>query len=217
VATILFTSPHQDDSDLYGAYAIYKHVQAGHDVHVLLHCGGVESAAQPGSGLSRPKFGRARDDEFIRASRQLGIPYENIHFARVSPPDGQLSVQVAYDAIQDFAEDHPGTWLKAYSHLTYGGRHQDHINSGLAARKALQDGLVDNLRCYIEPWLISSFPTGIAISTDTVPDNTQPHLALDEYGRVDPMAGMYGIGFQSVNYFAQVKANGWSKYHLPVM
>lgn len=215
--TVLFVIPHQDDESLSMGAAIRKHIEAGHDVHVLLLCGGVESAAQPGSNLSRPDFGRARDDEFMRACRMLGVPFKNVHFARVSPADGTLTVQLAYDAIKEFTEDHPNTWLKGYSHLDYGNRHRDHLNSGLACLQAFKDGLVDNLRCYIEPWLQSQFTTGVATSTDVAANPEWVVKALDEYGVVDLKGKKYGIGFQSVSYFAGVKANPVSKYHLPIV
>jgi LmbE family N-acetylglucosaminyl deacetylase len=221
MATVLFVSPHQDDESLSMGAAIRKHIEANHDVHVLLLCGGVESGAQANSGLSRPAFGYARDDEFIRATRQLGVPYENLHFARVTPADGTLTVQLAYDAILDFTERHDDeVWLKTYSNLPATNRHSDHINSGQAGLQALQNGLVANLRMYVEPWLISAFQNanaGVTLSTDVAADPSWVVKALDEYGIVDPKGQKFGIGFQSVSYFAGVKANPVSRYHLPVM
>jgi LmbE family N-acetylglucosaminyl deacetylase len=217
MATVLFVSPHQDDESLSMGAGIRKHIEAGHDVHTLLLCGGVESAAQPGSGLSRPAFGRARDDEFMRACRALGVPFANMHFARVTPADGTLSVQLAYDSIKDIAVQYPGLWLKAYSHLTYGNRHQDHINSGLAALQIFKDSLANNLRCYIEPWLLSTFPNTVATSIDAAANPDRVVEALQVYGDVDPKGKKYGIGFQSVSYFDDVIANPVSRYHIPVL
>lgn len=220
MATVLFVSPHQDDESLSMGAGIRKHVEANHDVHVLLLCGGVESAAQPASGLSRPQFGYARDDEFIRATRQLGVPYENLHFARVTPADGTLTVQLAYDAILDFTERYPDTWLKTYSNLAATNRHPDHIKSGEAGLLALQNGIVDNLRMYVEPWLLTAFQNanpGLAISTDVAADASWVVKALDEYGIVDPKGQKFGLGFQSVSYFSGVKANPVSRYHQPVV
>jgi LmbE family N-acetylglucosaminyl deacetylase len=219
MATVLTVAPHQDDETFMGPM-MRKHLEYGHDVHVLLLCGGINSAVQASSGLTRPAFGAARDDELWRAIRQIGIRRENVHFARVSMPDGELTLQAAYDAILDFAEDHPGTWLKTYSNQPMEGRHVDHVTSGQAGMELLNDGKVANLRLIVEPWLVDKFKLAykaIPLMADAPTDQDSVRRALDEYKIVDPVAGKHGFGFKSVGpEMTSFKVNPVNHTHIPV-
>ncbi|MEV1295767.1 PIG-L family deacetylase [Pseudonocardia sp. NPDC049635] len=217
MATIVYAIPHQDDETLSMGASIRTHLDAGHEVHLLLLSTGVNSGVRTQLGLSRPRFTAARDDEFRRAAGALGVAPRRVHLSRPHVPDGALSVQAAQDAIEAWLAEHPGAWLKTYSHLSWPGRHADHSNTGQAAVNLLRSGVVDNLRLYVEPWQTTAFRAahpGERISQTRAPRPERLRGALDEYARVGP--GMYGIGYRSVRTaFDHVRGEQSSWYHLP--
>jgi len=222
MATVLFVAPHQDDETLSMGASIRKHLEVGHDVHVLLLTYGVNSAVRPATGLDRPQFTRARDDEMFRATRALGVTGRNVHVSRHSCEDGVLTVQGAEDAMRAWLNDHPGAWLKAYSNLSATGRHGDHVTAGQAAVNLLAAGVVPNLRLYVEPWARDAFaaahPT-MPLTAERATSHDRVKAAYTEYQDEDLPGRRYGIGYKSVGpYFDQLRtdpAGPASYYHLP--
>lgn len=218
MATIVYAIPHQDDETLSMGASIRAHRAGGHDVHLLLLTSGAGSGVRQQIGLTRPAFTRARDVEFRSAAAALGVPADQVHLSRPNVPDGALSVQAAEDAIADFVEGHPGAWVKTYSHLSWPGRHVDHINTGQAAVNLLRAGVLENLRQYVEPWQQSAFRAAhpsVRLS-QTRSDSAGLFGALDEYAVVDKQAARYGIGYRSVrSAFNHVRGELSSWYHLP--
>lgn len=219
MATICYATTHQDDETLSKGASIRRHLEAGHDVHVLLLTTGERSGARDAVGLSVEDFVQARDDEMIRACRQLGVPYRNVHLAHATA-DGDLTVGAAETAIRAFLAEHPGAWVKTYSHLPAPGRHPDHVNTGQAAVNLWLSGEVDNLRLYIEPWLRDAFVkanSGVALSADHAIANHLVRAALKEYQARDGAGEKFGIGWNySVPAAFQLVYNELvSWYHLP--
>lgn len=225
MATVLFTPPHQDDDTLPDGVAIRDHLNAGHDVHVLLLTTGQNSGVRAELGMSIPDFIAARDDEMLRACRQIGVLTANIHIPTDRPQDGQLTQAQAETMITAFYDDHPGAWLKSYSDLSALDpttheelRHVDHITSGKAARALLASGLVTNLRFYVEPWLLTPFRATnphVTIGTETIADKSSVLRAYAEYARQDHVAKMYGIGHLSVGAEFDANTPPFSYYHVP--
>lgn len=219
MATVVYATPHQDDETLSMGASIRRHIEAGHQVHVLLLTDGVNSAARAQTGLTRVAFGRARDDEYRRACRALGVAWEHIHISRHSTEDGLLTGVAVEDSLRWFLDRHPGAWVKTYSHLTASGRHGDHVAAGQGAMALLSQGVIDNLRLYIEPWTLDQFRAAYpatALGQDTAASTAAVRAALDEYKVVDRIGGKYGIGYLSVPTFVdQVRANPVSYYHAP--
>lgn len=222
MTVILYVAPHQDDETLSMGPSIRRHLEAGHDVHVLLLTAGSGSAAQASTTLNDEAFSRTRDDEFVRACRALGVRFENIHFAanRIVGLT-TLSVADAQAAIAEFAVAHPGVWVKTYTNLPATGRHVDHVAAGQAAVNLLADGTLgtNTVRLYVEPWAVAAFqaahPT-VALSTDTTAAPVRVTAACDEYQDVDHPGGKYGIGYLSVGpHFTNLRANPISRYHVP--
>lgn len=151
MATVLFVTPHQDDESLSMGAAIRAHLEAGHDVHVLLLTTGQNSAARSKTSLDVPQFIEARDDEMKRACRRLGVRFANIHVIPMRAEDGALTVEGAIDGISWFLFEHPDAWVKTYSDRSVSGRHSDHINTGKAAKQLFDEGTITNLRFYVEP------------------------------------------------------------------
>lgn len=218
MASVVFFSPHQDDETLSMGPAIRRHVEAGHDVHVVLLTTGINSAVRAQTGLSRTRFAAARDDEYRRACTRLGVPAANQHISRYSCPDGALTQAVAEDALRSYLDDVPGAWVKTYSHLTWPDRHSDHVATGRAAAALARAGTISNLRFYVEPWQLSTArqATGVSVAAERANDTAAVVAALDEYTVVDRGAGRFGIGGLSVpSAFAVVRGDPVSYYHLP--
>lgn len=220
MATVVFVTPHQDDETLAMGPAVRDHLDAGHDVHVLLLTTGQNSAVRAEIGLSVEDFVAARDDELQRADRQNGVRFANIHIAADRTEDGQLTVAAAQQMISGFYADHPGAWCKSYSNLPADGRHPDHVTAGQAAVALAQSGLITNLRLYVEPWLIDAFRTAnpsVTVGAERIADNASLLRAFDEYQVQDHIAGMWGIGHLSVGgEFDQARPDPVSYWHVPV-
>jgi LmbE family N-acetylglucosaminyl deacetylase len=228
MATIVYVSPHQDDETLSMGASIRKHLEAtvngvpAHDVHVLLLTTGSGSGAQAVVGLSDEDFAAARDDELVRASRALGVRADHVHFAanRVVG-DATLTVAEAEVAIAEFVADHPGTWVKTYSHRPCAGRHADHVNTGQAAVNLLNAGILapNTLRVYVEPWSVAAFQSAypsINLGAETCAAPARVRDALNEYEDIDHAGHKWGIGGISVpTYFDMVRANPICRYHVP--
>lgn len=224
MALVLFVGTHADDESLSMGAGIRKHIEVGHEVHVLLLTAGLGSGAQVKTGLSDADFTAARDDEFRRACRALGVRAERIHITPTRSLDASpLTVEQAKAGISWFLAGHPGAWVKSYSNRLLPGanppRHVDHIASGQAAVEMLADGLFPNLRLYVEPWVVSAFQgayPSLALTTESAASPSRVRVALAEYQDVDHVGFKYGIGDLSVpTYLDQVYANPVSRYHLP--
>lgn len=225
MATVLFVSPHQDDDTLTMGVAVRDHLNAMdssgvpvHDVHILLLTTGQNSAVRTELGLDIPTFIARRDDEFMRANRQNGVPTANLHIPASRPQDGQLTVEQAQAMVVDFLTAFPGAWVKSYSPLAATGRHVDHVTAGQAVDALYRLGSITNLRYYVEPWLRTQFaaanPT-VSLVTETIADKTSVTRAYAEYTRKDAPARMSGIGGLSVGGEFTENTPPFSYYHAP--
>jgi LmbE family N-acetylglucosaminyl deacetylase len=231
---VLYATPHQDDEMLFGCASMRTMLRAGHRVRVLLCTTGQNSGIRPATGLSIQDFVAARDDEYRRACRRVGVRFEDILFGEdlgeTRTEDGQLTVPAAEAmlraALADCAAPGVDVWVKTYSHLQPSGetqRHLDHLHLGQAAVNLLQAGEImpNGLRGYAEPWLLDPGQTiwaGRKLMTETVPasDAALVRAALDEYKITDPFGFKIGVGYQSVNEaFDLVRTQLVSHYHVP--
>jgi LmbE family N-acetylglucosaminyl deacetylase len=216
----VYVTPHQDDETLSKGASVRKHLEQGYEVHTVLLTTGQNSAVQPGSGLTVTQFIAARDDEMARATRQLGVLSQNCHISSHRVPDGGLTVADAEYMILDFLSTHPGALVKTYSNRPTTGRHVDHIATGQAALNLFNQGVITDLRLYVEPWLLPAFKSanpGIAIGTDVAANTAAVQAAFGEYKAVDTIGGKYGIGYQSVKAeFDAAWAAPKSYWHVPI-
>lgn len=226
MALILYATAHQDDETLLMGSSIRAHLEAGHDVCVLLFTTGENSGVRDQLGMDRPTFTAARDDELVRACRRLGVRFEHVHIDPDRTQDGQLTVEAAQTMLGAWVGGNtdpggPPVWVKTYSNLAATGRHPDHINLGQAAVNLLHAGVIipNGLRSYVEPWLRSAFETanpGVRLLTDQAANLAIVRAGLDEYGAEDGIGGKYGIGHRSVkSAFDLVRATPVSYYHVP--
>lgn len=221
MATILFATPHQDDESLSMGSAIRAHLEAGHDVHTLLCTTGQNSAVRTQLGWDVPTFVAARDDEYTRAARRLGVRFPNIHIAPARTEDGALTVAAAELILTAWLADHPGAWVKTLSSRPAPGRHADHVNLGQAAKNLLTAGTIvpNGLRMYVEPYQRSAWIAanpGVALSPEHASGVTVVRGALGEYQARDSAGGKYAIGDQSVgDELDAAIADPTNYYHLP--
>lgn len=220
MATVLFVAPHQDDETLAMGADVRAHLEGGHDVHVMLLTTGQNSAVFPSTGLSVTDFIAARDDEMMRATRQLGVRSANVLIVPTRTQDGQLTVAAAQAMIGAFFTTNPGAWCKSYSNKPAPGRHTDHVAAGQAVLKLFNTGAIGNLRLYVEPWLLAAFKTAnptLTIGADRAANTAAVQRGFDEYRAEDGVAGKYGIGHMSVGTeFDAARPDPVSYWHVPV-
>src|ERR1700753_107774 len=215
MATVLFVSPHQDDDTISMGVAGRDHA---HAVHVLLLTPVETTAVRTELAMDVADFVAARDDELLRATRQVGVRTANVHISPDRVPDGTLTADAAQAMVAAFLDDNPGAWVKSYSDLDVPGKHLDHLASGQAVRALLVTGVVTNWRCYVEPWLLFAFRTanpGVTVGTERVSDNTGVLRGFAQYQVQDHVAGMYGIGYLSVGAEFAENTPPLSYYHVP--
>lgn len=222
MSVTLWVTPHQDDETLSEGSAIRHHLEAGHEVHVLLLTTGVNSGARAKTPLTPAQFVEARDDELFRATRELGVRRSNVHIAPSRTDDGALTVDAAEAMILAWLLDHPGAMVKSYSNLPAAGRHEDHIAAGQAAYNVLAAaGQLGALRLYVEPWLVSAFRTanpGVNVGPERASGVAAVRRAFDEYEIADKPAGKWGIGYLSVAAkFEALRQDPACWYHVPVV
>jgi LmbE family N-acetylglucosaminyl deacetylase len=219
----IFT-PHQDDETLTLGRTIRALLEAGHSVWTILMTTGINSGARGATGLSREEFAAARDDEYDRACRRLGVRPGHIEISPLRVPDGELVVQAAEDIISDWLARHPGAHVKTTTNLgAVGVQHTDHGDAGQAAVNLLEDGLIvsNGLRLGVEQYQLQQFKDanpGLKLTIDQSGSAAVVQAALDVYGETDPFGWKFGIGKLSVpSAFALVRGNPVSYYHLPVL
>lgn len=222
--TVLFVTPHQDDETISMGVAVRDHLNAGLDVHILLLTTGENSAVRPELGMDIPTFIATRDDEMVRATRQVGVPTANLHIAPNRGPDNFLTVAAAQDMISTWLTANGPARVKSYTPYTDFTQHVDHAAAGQACQNLWEAGVITDLRLYVEPWLLTQFeaahPT-IRVGTEKVADASSFVRACDQYSlgwqTADVAGGFYGIGFRSVaSEFEASRAGQASYWHTPV-
>lgn len=199
---MLVVGPHQDDETFMGV-CIVDHVEADHTVWTICMTNGLGSGAQPETGLTDAEFSAARNDEYQRATRQLGVPPQRTLFTVDGINGGALTVARVKTVVAAWVAEHPGGWVKTYSDKPLTGRHPDHIACGKAIRELAADGVISAPRFYVEPWLVTAFkgahPTvKLGVETPSATGLVQLRAALTEYRRVWHPGRMFGIGALSV-------------------
>lgn len=207
-APVVFLVPHADDETLTMGPAVERAVDEGNYVVVVLVTDGRASAARALTGLSVEEFSAARDREFLAACEVLGVPQEQVFLAHCV--DGELGPALARSVV--------ATWTGLFPAGRFGTTswtdgHRDHAALGAALRD-LAPTVTGQVRFYVKPdeW---------ATPRDDRPALTSERAtgsgylaACDEYARVDPAAGRYGIGQASVpEVFALRRAADDSRWH----
>ena len=203
---VVFLVPHADDETLTTGPAIERAVAQGRHVVVVLVTDGRASAVRGVTGLSVEEFSLARDREFLAACAALGVPQEQVFLAHCV--DGALTPALARGVV--------ATWTGLFPAGSFGTTswtdgHRDHAALGAALRD-LAPEVSGEVRFYVKPdeW---SAPRERPLSAERA-GGSRYLAACDEYARVDPAAGRYGIGQLSVpEVFALRRASDESRWH----
>jgi LmbE family N-acetylglucosaminyl deacetylase len=221
MATALFFAPHQDDELISMSTDIIDHLNTGHDVHVIVCMNGAgscvkdalrngktncnECKSQHKYGFSPTEFTKSRDNEFRDSCLALGVKSANTHYYSDRGDDGSLTKAKAITIINYYLNQYPRAKVKTIS--PYGGNIQvnDHRVLGEAAQEIYKSGKINDLRLFVEPYLISDFtpPAGSGISpwivTSDSTGNAKINKALDAYSTWRPNASPTNSDYTSVN------------------
>ena len=235
----LFMVPHQDDESLTFGAAIRNHLDHGDECHVILYTDGRTSsvrkvlrgeqrchlhkrfhapAEEDYTLMEEEELMRYRNDEFRRACLALGVPETHIHFAEGAMRDGHSTVEGCEAVLQDYLTRYPGARVKTFTDL--GGNHLDHANMGTAARRLLANGVIQDLRLYVEPYnrrQARKAQRGMTLHKEHSAENKHKIVnALQEYKKWEPTRGQFAIGYHSVKaHFDAAIAKPVSYYHKP--
>lgn len=220
MGTVLWLVPHQDDETLTMGVGVRHHREAGHRVVTVVCTDGSASGVRGQLGMSVEEFVAARDDEYARAARKLGVGRADIRWAPggLLATDGELTADVVEQIVDMMlAEYGPDCLLKGTTDLAPAQRHPDHVAVGAGLRRFADRG--HDVRFYIEGYDLAAVKTavpGLTVSTEKCAAPAAVVRACTEYKLVDTPAGMYGIGYRSVAAeFDQLTTNVVSYYHVP--
>lgn len=204
--TAVYYIPHQDDEFLSMGVSILNHVDAGYDVHLVLVTDGEGSKMIPKFNLTKKQFGEARDREFIKSARALGVKYKNLHFMNL--PDGKVTKQQMESIILKFEAKYPGAKHRAYS---YYDKHNDHKVGGEALNALYNAKKVKDARFYINH---GRYDTK---GKDEFYKGSKRKLTLADgaYRNISKKQGLHGIGYRSAyDLFDRYNGKWKNKYHL---
>lgn len=190
---VVFYIPHQDDEALTFGVSILNHVEAGYDVHIVLLTDGAGSGVRKRLNMTPQAFTEARNNEFLRSVRLMGVKSENIRF--MNYPDGTTTVEQVYQAAREYQDLYPTARHKSYS---YTDAHPDHKNAGLGLKRLVDEGITDDVRYYLRRGMKA--PEGARM----IREAKKPHYdtilrsVAAAYSIENPRLGLYGIGNKSV-------------------
>lgn len=204
---VVFLSPHADDETLTMGPAVERAVDEGNHVVLVLVTDGRASASRQVVGLSVEEFSTARDREFFAACAALGVPQEQVFLAHCV--DGALTPALAGSVVATWTGLFPAGRFRTTS---WSDGHRDHAALGAALRDHAP-ATTGDVRFYVKPDEWSTPRDRPALTVE--PSTGRRYLAAcDEYARVDPPAGRYGIGQLSVpEVFALRRASDESRWH----
>lgn len=242
MANVLFFVPHQDDEVLTLGVGIRSHVEAGHNVHVILCTDGSGSIVRDRlNGLTpcglhgmithNPSaegypfvedvdFIKARDDEFKAACLALGVPSSNIHISRLAVQDGTLAVWRAKQIMRYYLNLYPNASVKTHTYNGEGlGQLADHYNLGKALKELVDEGYyaVSDARWYVEHYHkddIQAAHPELLINVETCSSYQAIKDACAAYNVWNPSQSKFAIGYHSVyKYFNTLLGNPVGYYH----
>lgn len=219
---VVFVLPHQDD-ELFMAGAIQKYIKTGRKVYVVMVSDGGSSAArhvlngkdefghpmycdiherihkptkEGYNVFNRQKFSSARNKEFIRSLKELGISKSYITFmnkgdeAGTAKPefrDGELAKNATIAFARIYAKYGDGTYV------TVSGGHIDHV----ALEEALvqTEGISEKM---FFPLDHEHFHERLELAFEEIKTKQK---AVGVYEEWSPKRGRYGIGGHSVQGF----------------
>jgi len=207
-SNVFFYIPHQDDEALTFGVSIMSHVQAGHNVHVVLLTGGTASVIRTSLGMTKTEFSQARNREFALSLAIMGVKPENIIYHNYE--DGSLSISELEKLIRKYENYHPNAKHKVFSYTDW---HSDHKNTGIALKNLQISGVVTDARYYVRR---GENPVGYNLIKENLSPYYRPFLIAVSaaYNIENNRLGLYGIGHKSVkDSFNEFENQPMSRYH----
>ncbi|AYA78041.1 hypothetical protein DOE78_23035 [Bacillus sp. Y1] len=166
--------------------------------------------------LSPGEFANARTDEYVRASKALGVPPQNIHTDFISR--GSYDGTSVKNILQKYLTTYPNAEVRTMSWFDY---HSAHALLGRTIKGMQEDGL---LARYQAKFLLSIYTDRFynvkapmeTIRVDLINTNDKNYMvnAINEYKRFEPRNGIYGVGYHSVSsQFDSLAKNTYTKIH----
>lgn len=224
--------PHQDDDVLWAGQVIAHHALVGREVHLVLGTDGSTSAMRYAlngeetngwwggyhypsregipAPLSPEDFAAARDREFLRAARQLGVTPDRVHL-RTDTRASSITVDEAKALILSFEALTPGA-----GHYTTHWTDPDpnHAALGTALRQLALDGTVTDARWVVRRSQIGSVAGAVEYvvpSAYAAQARLMAKQATRCYGAWAPPEA-YAIGYHSVQTDMDWAASGASNW-----
>ena len=156
----LYLVPHQDDELLTMGLDIIRSIREGEDVSILLFTDGAASVVRnimetDDGNAYLERFVEARDREFVKSCRKLGIKEDNIIIPALSKrgSDSDLTVDRSLEIIRDEVDIRKFECICTISSEDIPGRHSDHSTLGKAAALLPFRGFEGRLLFFTEPYL----------------------------------------------------------------
>lgn len=214
---VYYFIPHQDDEVLSFGVSILNHTKTGQDVKVIYCTDGSKSSVRKKLeeglvceehrethrvSLTEEEFTDARDREAIESCKHLGVKESNIHFAPIRIVDGQATVEGCKHIIKEYMKLAPEAKVKTFTPYGAETMHKDHKALGKAALELYNEGIIKDMRFYIEPYEIENFRRenpSIKDRIETADEYGNDLVkALNAYGVWYPCGKRYAIGHHSV-------------------
>lgn len=220
--TMIYFAPHQDDELLTMGVDILASLRQHHDVHVVLCTDGSKSGVKKvlhnGKGctkheglhnydLTEEEFIQARDREFRDSCLALGIKSYNIHIPGKRSVDGSLTAGEAQRIIKNFLAICGRSAIVCTTAPTNGpSQHPDHSALGWAANSLLNQGIIREVRFFVEPYHFSQIvenprmiPVEPTIKKASPQAQEKIKKAISAYSYWNPSEGRYAVGYHSVS------------------
>lgn len=195
-----FFIPHQDDELLSFGSSIVSHLNTGHDVKIVVFNDGAGSFVRKKIGLSEEEFTDARDSEQINSLKALGVKESNITYIPVRYPDNSLPNyrENVKNIMRHYMLLAPNAKVKTFTPYGAVSMHKDHKTLGEVALELHNEGVISDLRFYIEPYELRNFKVAnpnIFVMSEQIGEGEKQRIkkSYESY-----RYSKYGIGYQSV-------------------
>ena len=220
-SVILYISPHQDDELLTMGVDICNEFERNEsNLHICLLTDGSKSSIKKvlSNGrrckwhfgkhkyhLSFEQFVKARDVEFMSSCRSLGFQMHQVHILQNRAIDGELTVETAKKYIKQIISEFPQNVIVCtISPFGADEQHSDHRNLGQAAIDLFNEGDINELRLFVEPYCyVSSRKSYPNLELSTIYPSAKGKKVLKkaakQYALWKPRKERFAIGYHSVS------------------
>lgn len=208
--TVVFYSQHQDDETIFAGSAIIDAIEAvgAKNVYIVLISDGDESGVFLGErykNLTLSQKTELRNNEFIAATKELGVLEENLIFLNQS--ESSVFDKVVSNTILDLESKFTNV-----THITHSYKydlHEQHLKTGNILYNLYKSGLIKDCRFFGRKELIptNNQKTLIESVSDNKTEKEKLLKAVDEYKLDNKDMVREGIGYKSVKTLFDILTN----------